>query len=157
VPDALDECPAEPETRNGYLDDDGCPDELPREVAKYAGDVAGIVFETGDARIKKSSFATLGEAVKVFRKYPELRIVIIGHTDDVGTRDANVDLSRRRAEAVKWWLVDRGIVPERIEAVGKGPDLPKVPNTTPQNRETNRRIEFQLVIAPATRPASGPR
>lgn len=148
VSDALDECPAEPESRNGYRDEDGCPDELPREIAKYAGVVPGISFEMGDARIKKSSNATLKEAVRVFRKYPELRISIIGHTDDIGTREENLDLSKRRAEAVKWWLVDRGIMPERIEAVGKGPDEPKLPNTSPQNRELNRRIEFQLIIAP---------
>ncbi|MBK9072598.1 MAG: OmpA family protein [Myxococcales bacterium] len=148
VSDALDECPAEPELRNGYRDEDGCPDELPREIAKYAGVVPGISFEMGDARIKKSSNATLKEAVRVFRKYPELRISIIGHTDDIGTREENLDLSKRRAEAVKWWLVDRGIMPERIEAFGKGPDEPKVPNTSPQNRELNRRIEFQLIIAP---------
>lgn len=148
VADAMDECPAEPETRNGYLDEDGCPDELPREVAKYSGVIPGIYFQTGDARIKPTSFPTLNAAVKVFRKYAELRILITGHTDDVGTREANLDLSKRRADAVKWWLVDRGIMPERIETEGKGPDEPKVPNSTAKGREQNRRIEFHLIVAP---------
>ncbi len=69
-------------------------------------------------------------------------VEISGHTDNVGSRKSNIELSIRRANAVKDWLVKRGIEPERIQTKGYGPDRPVAPNNSEENKRKNRRIEF---------------
>ena len=124
VLDEDDKCPNEPETKNGYQDDDGCPDEVPAPVKKFTGVVKGINFRRNSADIKASSFPLLKEAVSVFKEYPALRVEISGHTSNEGKRDFNMKLSRKRAEAVKLFLVSAGIDESRIGTVGYGPDKP---------------------------------
>jgi outer membrane protein OmpA-like peptidoglycan-associated protein len=147
VPDETDKCPNEPETKNGYQDEDGCPDEVPAPVKKFTGVVKGINFRRNSADIKASSFPLLKEAVKVFKEYPALRVEISGHTSDEGKRDFNMKLSRKRAEAVKLFLVSAGIDETRIGTVGHGPDKPIADNETKEGKEKNRRIEFRLLGA----------
>ncbi len=143
--DADDRCPDEPETANGYEDTDGCPDELPQAVQEFTGAIQGIQFATGQATITRDSHATLDRAVGVLNEYPKLRIEVSGHTDNVGERASNLDLSQRRATAVKDYLVQKGIDAARIETVGHGPDRPVVSNDTAEGRQQNRRIEFRLL------------
>jgi outer membrane protein OmpA-like peptidoglycan-associated protein len=83
-------------------------------------------------------------ALDVFLRYPDMKVEISGHTDAQGNRDYNIDLSRRRAEAVKRWLVERSIADTRITTRGAGPDEPVGPNDTKAGRAMNRRIEFKL-------------
>jgi OOP family OmpA-OmpF porin len=145
IVDEKDKCPNEPETKNGYQDDDGCPDEVPAPVKKFTGVVKGINFRRNSADIKPSSFPLLKEAVGVFKEYPTLRVEISGHTSDEGKRDFNMKLSRKRAEAVKLFLVSAGIDESRIGTVGYGPDKPIADNETKEGKEKNRRIEFRLL------------
>jgi OOP family OmpA-OmpF porin len=145
VPDAKDQCKGQPETMNGYKDDDGCPDELPAEVKKFTGAIQGINFDNGKSTITKPSFPVLDKAVAVMQQYPDLRIEISGHTDDNGTHDDNMKLSKDRAEAVKTYLVEKGVNAARIETVGYGPDKPVADNKTPAGKAKNRRIEFRLL------------
>jgi OOP family OmpA-OmpF porin len=145
VLDKEDKCPNEPETKNGYQDEDGCPDEVPVTVKKFTGVVKGINFRRNSADIKASSFPLLKEAVKVFRDYPDLRVEISGHTSTEGKREFNMKLSRKRAEAVKGFLVSAGIDENRIGTVGYGPDKPIADNDTKEGTEKNRRIEFRLL------------
>jgi outer membrane protein OmpA-like peptidoglycan-associated protein len=145
VPDKEDKCPNDPETKNGYQDEDGCPDEVPVTVKKFTGVVKGINFRRNSADIKASSFPLLKEAVKVFRDYPDLRVEISGHTSTEGKREFNMKLSRKRAEAVKGFLVSAGIDENRIGTVGYGPDKPIADNDTKEGTEKNRRIEFRLL------------
>ena len=147
VLDEKDKCPNEPETKNGYQDDDGCPDEVPVAVKKFTGVVKGITFRRNSADIKASSFPLLKEAVVVFKEYPALRVEISGHTSDEGKRDFNMKLSRKRAEAVKLFLVSAGIDESRIGTVGHGFDKPIADNETKEGKEKNRRIEFRLLGA----------
>lgn len=147
-PDRIDACPMEAETLNGYKDDDGCPDELPQKVAEFTGIIKGIRFKKGSARILRASNKTLNKAVKVFKEYSDLRIEISGHTDNKGGAKTNVQLSRKRADYVKWYLVDNGIGPERIITVGYGPEKPIANNKTRKGRSQNRRIEFRLQLGP---------
>jgi outer membrane protein OmpA-like peptidoglycan-associated protein len=133
------------ETKNGYQDDDGCPDEVPAPVKKFTGVVKGITFRRNSADIKPSSFPLLKEAVGVFKEYPTLRVEISGHTSDEGKRDFNMKLSRKRAEAVKAFLTSAGIDESRIGTVGYGPDKPIADNETKEGKEKNRRIEFRLL------------
>ena len=73
-----------------------------------------------------------------------MTITIVGHTDDVGTDQFNLDLSLDRAEAVKKWFTDRGVDPARLTAAGEGESMPIADNSTPEGREANRRIQFFL-------------
>lgn len=145
IPDNIDKCPEQPETKNGFQDADGCPDELPKAVAKFAGVIKGIEFDFGKATIRKASTKLLDEAVKVLTEYKELNVLITGHTDDVGERQTNVDLSEARAKSVKDYMVSKGIDTGRIDTHGAGPDSPIADNKTDAGRQQNRRIEFKLV------------
>jgi outer membrane protein OmpA-like peptidoglycan-associated protein len=145
IPDDKDKCPNEPETKNGYQDEDGCPDEVPAQVKAFTGVVKGINFRRNSADIKASSFPLLKQAVMVFKDYPALRVEISGHTSSEGKREFNVKLSRKRAEAVKLFLVSAGIDEGRIGTVGYGPDKPIADNATKDGQEKNRRIEFRLL------------
>jgi outer membrane protein OmpA-like peptidoglycan-associated protein len=149
-------CPNEPETKNGFQDEDGCPDEVPEAVKKFTGVVKGITFRRNSADIKASSFPLLKQAVKTFKDYPQLRIEVSGHTSNDGKRDFNVKLSKKRAESVKAFLTSAGIDESRVLTVGYGPDKPIEDNTTKVGQEKNRRIEFRLLSPDETLPPSVP-
>ena len=144
--DKDDKCVTEPETRNGWEDTDGCPDEIPRAITKFTGVIKGIYFDFNKATIKKNSAPTLDAAAKIFKEYPGLKVEVSGHTDDVGAREYNVDLAQRRADSVKQYLVDRGVTADRIKTRGAGPDEPIADNTKAAGRAKNRRIEFKILI-----------
>jgi outer membrane protein OmpA-like peptidoglycan-associated protein len=143
--DPDDKCPNQPETKNGFQDEDGCPDEVPEAVKKYTGVIKGIEFDFGKATIRPKSKKTLDDAATVLTEYPSLRIEISGHTDNVGKHDTNVELSQKRADSVKAYLVSKGIDGNRIQTRGAGPDEPIDTNKTAKGRQKNRRIEFKLL------------
>jgi outer membrane protein OmpA-like peptidoglycan-associated protein len=156
IPDALDKCPNEPETKNGYLDQDGCPDEIPAAIQKFTGVIKGITFKVKSADIQKSSMRLLGQAVKVLKEYPDLRIEISGHTSSEGVPAKNLKLSQDRADSVKAYLVSAGIAADRVTAVGFGSDKPIADNKTNKGRQQNRRIEFRLLTSDdVAKPGSG--
>jgi OOP family OmpA-OmpF porin len=157
IPDAKDKCPDKPETLNGYKDDDGCPDELPKAVKKFTGVIRGIQFAFGKATIRPQSKPLLDRAAKVLDEYKDLRVRITGHTDNIGKHDDNVTLSQKRADSVKAYLVKKGVDASRIETQGMGPDEPIAKNNTPEGRAKNRRIEFHLIhrAAPAQPESAG--
>ena len=76
------------------------------------------------------------------RANPGVKIVITGHTDEVGTQESNQKLSLERAQTVKNWLVERGIASNRMRTVGRGQNEPSASNGTEEGRAENRRIEF---------------
>jgi outer membrane protein OmpA-like peptidoglycan-associated protein len=143
--DSQDKCPKEPETKNGFEDADGCPDQLPDAVKKFTGVIRGIEFETGKSQIRAISAPVLDGAAAVLTQYPTLKVMIVGHTDNVGPYEVNVELSRKRAEAVKAYMMKRGVEADRIETRGEGPDSPVATNNTRAGRQSNRRIEFQII------------
>ena len=152
IPDVDDACPLEKETVNGVDDEDGCPDQ--GRVVVEAGRlriVEKIHFATNKAVIKRESFALLDEAAAVLKANPRiLRLRIEGHTDGQGKARYNLDLSQRRAEAVRKRLVAAGVEAGRLEAVGYGEDKPIDTNRTAEGRAANRRVEFKIVeSAPA--------
>jgi len=140
-----DKCPDKAEIKNGFDDEDGCPDEIPEKVRKFTGVVKGIEFDTGKDTIKPVSDSVLHGALIVLQEYPKTRIEISGHTDNVGTAEANLDLSKRRADSVKKWFVEKGIDEKRVETRGAGPNEPIADNKGQMGRQKNRRIEFKLL------------
>jgi outer membrane protein OmpA-like peptidoglycan-associated protein len=82
--------------------------------------------------------------VGVLREHPDARIEVSGFTDDRGGEDVNTRLSRERADVVRWYLVDRGIAPERIITRGLGSARPVGSNEDEAGRARNRRIEFRI-------------
>jgi OmpA-OmpF porin, OOP family len=111
-------------------------------------DVLGnIEFDTDKATIRQTPqsigiLTTLATAGKAYPQITKLRVE--GHTDSDGNEAHNQELSERRAQAVVKWLVDNGIEPSRLTAAGCGSKDPLVPNTTAENKQKNRRTEFDI-------------
>ena len=151
VLDAADTCPDKMETKNGYQDGDGCPDEVPAALAKFTGVIKGINFKTGSAEILKTSNKILDKAVKVMQDYPDIKLEIQGHTDDVGDDAANLELSQKRAESVKAYFEGKGIAADRVSAKGYGETAPSAPidglkgGKLKAAQAKNRRVEFKLL------------
>lgn len=145
IPDERDSCIDEPENQNGWKDSDGCPDEVPADVAAFSGVIRGITFETGSDKIRKSSYKVIDKAVTTLSTYPEMRIEVVGHTDDQGEMEANLELSQSRADAVRAYMVDKGVDAGRIYTRGAGQAEPIADNKSKKGRAKNRRIEFRLI------------
>lgn len=116
-------------------------EELKVEVGK-AIVLEGIAFATGKSEITSQSESILEKAYNTLAQNPEITVEIQGHTDITGSKATNTRLSQARAEAVKAWLVNKGIPADRISAKGFGPDKPVADNKTKDGRQKNRRIEF---------------
>ena len=104
-----------------------------------------IEFASNRAAIGGRSGEALDKAVAVAKACSDLRIEIQGHTDSRGRRAANLALGRERAEAIKDYLVERGLSADRLTAVGYGPDRPVASNRTESGRAKNRRIEYRVI------------
>ena len=112
---------------------------------KTTGHVAvdGIYFDTASAKLKPESAASVAQIAKLLASDPALRVFVVGHTDTVGNVDANLKLSRDRADAVIQSLVtDHGIAAARLRAFGNGPFAPVASNANEDGRAKNRRVEL---------------
>jgi len=153
VPNRYDKCP---DTPIGYkVDGSGCPlpdapapiiqqitiTEEDRRVVDEA--IQNLEFDLGKATIRPSSYPSLNKvAILLIEKNFSLKLA--GHTDNSGSMQFNLKLSKDRAEAVKSYLVSKGANPSRIEATGYGPTQPIASNATEAGRQQNRRVEFTL-------------
>lgn len=100
-----------------------------------------LLFETDEAVMRSGGERRLDPLVRYLRAHPGTRVEIEGHTDSTGTEAYNRDLSTRRAEAVRRFLEEQGIRPERLTARGLGEDYPVASNATAAGRLQNRRVE----------------
>lgn len=118
----------------------------PKSEKKALKDVFdNLVFETGKDVIKPSSFEYLDKLVEVLLAEPTWKLQIIGHTDNVGKDAYNLELSNKRATAVKKYLVSKNIPETSITSIGKGETMPIADNKTAEGRLKNRRVEFIIV------------
>jgi outer membrane protein OmpA-like peptidoglycan-associated protein len=103
----------------------------------------GVLFDTASDRIRPESTPTLKEMGTMLKEHPELKLVIEGHTDNVGMAASNQALSEKRAEAVRKYLVETyGVDKDRLQAKGFGASKPAAGNDTPEGRQQNRRVEL---------------
>jgi outer membrane protein OmpA-like peptidoglycan-associated protein len=136
IVDSADQCPDEPETKNGFQDDDGCADQT-------STDLVGFTFPRNSDKFDPASAALLERAYQVLDRNRRLTVEIAGHTAEGEAKP--LELSIARAEAVKEYLVRRGIAEDRLRTVGYGSDRPNATNATREGRDKNRRIEFRVV------------
>jgi outer membrane protein OmpA-like peptidoglycan-associated protein len=206
LPDDIDRCPLDPEDKDGFQDEDGCPDPdndgdgivdkadaCPNDpgplenrgcpIVDVDGDGDGIPdrldrcpnqfgpapdgcpkkyalvdvskdriqikqqvkFAPSKFKVLPASFKLLNQVAQAMTDFPKIRVSIEGHTDNVGSESANVKLSQRRAEAVRDYLVAKGVSPSRLQAIGYGPTKPIASNKTTKGKAQNRRTEFRIV------------
>jgi len=112
-----------------------------------------ILFDFNSYALRPESKSTLQNLADNFRKYPEEQISVEGHTDAIGSQDANQRLSEQRADGVRNYLVDQGVNGQRITSIGYGETRPKASNDTPEGRQLNRRVEIHVTMPPAAPPA----
>ncbi len=101
-----------------------------------------VFFDFDKAEIKPASIPELNHTVEMMNRVPEMRVEIAGYSDSIGTLSHNLDLSARRAKAVRQYLIQHGIATDRLTAKGYGPVPPIAPNSTDEGRAENRRVEF---------------
>ncbi len=109
-------------------------------------ELPGIYFEFASAKLRAESDAAIAEVSAVLRRHPDWNVRLSGHTDNIGSADANLALSRARAEAVRQAIVQRlGEGATRLEATGFGLTAPRESNDTPEGRARNRRVEIARI------------
>lgn len=161
VPDDRDKCPDTP--AGVKVDADGCPvdsdgDGVPDYLDKCPGTPAGakvnpmgcwvlgdILFDFDKAVVKPAGYAELQKVIDVFNENPNMKVVLQGHTDSIGTKAYNQGLSMRRAKAVKAYLVNKGIAEGRLKCEAYGETMPAASNKTEFGRSLNRRVQLMPV------------
>lgn len=143
IADADDKCPKQA----GVPAEQGCPPKRAQinVETKKIEIKEKVYFDTNKSTIQQRSFALLDDVAALLVANPKAgNVVVEGHSDDRGAAEYNRTLSKARADAVKAYLVKKGVPADRLETAGYGPDRPAQPNTTAAGRDANRRVEFVL-------------
>jgi OOP family OmpA-OmpF porin len=150
VPDFYDKCPNTP--AGTKVDGSGCPLPVAKDVKVYVTEedrkvvkeaIKNLEFDFGKATIRAHSYPSLNRVADLLVA-KNFSLKLAGHTDNVGSNDANLKLSKARAESIKSFLVSKGVNASRIEATGYGETQPIASNKTARGRQQNRRVEFTL-------------
>lgn len=172
VVDAKDNCPNKAEDLDGFDDGDGCPDldndgdgvtdaedkcpgvrGLPenngcpktKEISRGKLVLSGVTFQPGKAILTSNSFTILDQVYESLVEWPEVKLEIQGHTDNLGNDKANLRLSQLRADEVKMYFVRKGVDGSRLRSVGYGEEFPVADNHSADGREKNRRVELRRI------------
>ena len=105
-------------------------------------------FDFDSATVRPGLYSEIDRVATIMRNYPQTVIRVEGHTDSLGSEEYNMDLSRRRAQAVQDLLVQRGVGQHRIEIIGYGESSPVAANDSDSGRQLNRRVEIKIVPTP---------
>lgn len=136
VVDSKDKCPGTP--KGTKVDHEGCP--LVEKIT-----LKGVWFAFDSAEITADSAKVLDEVALIFKRYPNLVAEMAGHTCSVGTDEYNQGLSERRANAVRDYLISKGVAAKQLTAKGYGEAQPLNANATRAEREQNRRTEMRIL------------
>ena len=145
VLDSADRCPGTPV--NTVVNEEGCTPAALKPAADERKVLAlkGVTFELNSDQLRAESSGVLDEAASTLNtEYPQAQVEVAGHTDDTGDEAYNQDLSQRRAEAVRQYLITQGVDESRLTAVGYGEAQPVADNSTAQGRAENRRVELRV-------------
>jgi outer membrane protein OmpA-like peptidoglycan-associated protein len=148
IPDRKDQCLKDPETYNDYMDEDGCPDQIPR-LAVLTGDkieiLVPILFDDNTQRPLAESYAVLEEVARIMKENPDLRFRIRTHLDD-GLPAGQADYTTgQRADSIRDALTYLGIPVDRLETEARGSREPVAANDSSWGRMLNQRVEFILI------------
>lgn len=116
---------------------------VPIEVGEFIV-LNNVFFKPARAEILPESYSELDRIVKTLKDNPKIEIELAGHTENRGNKQKLIELSEKRVEAVKKYLIKKGISKSRITGQGYGPDKPIASNSTPEGRRKNRRVEFKI-------------
>jgi outer membrane protein OmpA-like peptidoglycan-associated protein len=139
VNDDADRCPSTPAAVQ--VDAEGC--QVLFQEEKKTLILEGVNFETGKSTLTPESQTILDGVAESLVANEEIKVQVSGHTDNTGSMAVNRRLSRARAEAVRQYLVEKGVPADRLTAAGFGPDRPVASNRTAEGRAQNRRVELQ--------------
>lgn len=140
IDDENDKCPLKP----GRKENGGCPMVTTNMLEEITNAARSILFDVSSDNIKTSSYPALNKLAKILELESDINLEIEGHTDNTGSVRLNQVLSGRRALAIKTYLVNKGIAPERLKASGFGSERPIADNNTEAGRAKNRRVEFKV-------------
>jgi outer membrane protein OmpA-like peptidoglycan-associated protein len=142
--DVADACPGVVGEAHADTQRHGCP-----KARMEGGEIKiseQVKFKSSSATILPESDGLLDAVTQILLEHPEIELLSVeGHTDNRGSTELNLQLSRARAAAVVNWLVARGVAPERVTSQGYGLERPIDSNETPEGRQNNRRVEFRIV------------
>ncbi len=141
VVDAKDKCPK----KAGPASNNGCPQVTKEEVATLNSLFKSVFFKTGKYTFMPATYEILDSAAKIIVKYPTAKFTVSGYTDSVGNDARNLRLSQQRADAVRDYLVSKGVSSANLTSTGYGESNPIASNKTRSGRAQNRRVEIQLV------------
>ena len=141
VLDKDDDCPKVA----GLASNNGCPEVSVKDIAKLEALFKTVYFETNKANFKAETISKLNEAIEIIVKYPTAKFAISGHTDSIGNNESNMKLSEERANAVKNYLVSKGVSASNLTAKGFGETQPVESNMYKKGRAANRRVEIKLI------------
>ncbi len=139
ISDNKDRCP----DSAGVIANKGCPEITKEDVKKITQIASKIFFETNSDKLKIASLTQLDELVIILKRYEGANLIIEGHTDSQGKDEYNLNLSQRRTESVKKYLMANGIFESRLTAIGFGESKPIADNSTSTGRAKNRRVELK--------------
>ena len=139
VADIVDRCP----NVKGTIANKGCPEMAKQDIKRITEIASKLFFETNKDVLKVASLVQLDELATILQRYENANLIIEGHTDTQGKPDYNMTLSQKRTEAVKKYLISKGIVESRLSATGYGETRPIADNKTVLGRAKNRRVELK--------------
>ncbi|MCF6168549.1 OmpA family protein [Lutibacter sp.] len=129
----------------GPASNNGCPVITEVEVAKLEALFKTVYFDSGKDNFNSETVSKLDEAAQIMKKYSTAKFNILGHTDSTGSKKRNQELSESRANAVKDYLVKKGVSSSNLTTKGYGEEMPIASNNTRAGRAKNRRVEVKLV------------
>jgi outer membrane protein OmpA-like peptidoglycan-associated protein len=118
--------------------------KIRREARGTIMSLSDILFDFGKADLRREAELNLAKMAVIFQQYPEMSILIEGHTDNIGSEEYNLKLSERRAQAVYDFLSGQGVAEERMSTKGYGLSQPVEANATPEGRQANRRVDLVI-------------